>query len=38
MAAPLTLGIKTELIAALEKYVALDMACALSSYSAWFVE
>lgn len=38
MAAPLTLGIKTELIATLEKYVALDMACALSSYSAWLVD
>lgn len=35
---PLPSGIKTNLVVTLEKYVALDMACSLSSYSAWLVD
>jgi methyl-accepting chemotaxis protein len=38
MKAPFALAIQIELVLTLERYVALDMACALSSYSAWIVD
>lgn len=38
METPFSIGIKIQLVATLEKYVALDMACALSSYSAWLID
>ena len=38
MEAPLPLKAKTALIITLEKYVAIDMALALSAYSAWLVD
>lgn len=38
MEAPLPLKAKTALIVTLEKYVAVDMALALSAYSSWLVD
>jgi hypothetical protein len=38
MEAPLPLKAKTALIVTLEKYVAIDMALALSVYSSWLVD
>jgi hypothetical protein len=38
MEAPLPLKAKTALIVTLEKYVAIDMALALSAYSSWLVD
>ena len=38
MEAPLPLKAKTALIVTLEKYVAIDMALALSAYSTWLVD
>jgi|SRR5581483_508086 len=38
MEAPLPLGAKSALIITLEKYVAVDMALALSAYSSWLVD
>jgi hypothetical protein len=36
--APLPLRAKTALIVTLEKYVAIDMALALSAYSSWLID
>jgi hypothetical protein len=36
--APLSTSTKSDLVATLDKYVALDMAIALSSYSSWLVD
>ena len=36
--APVPLHVKSALIETLEKYVAIDMALALSTYSAWLIE
>lgn len=38
MEAPLPMKAKTALIVTLEKYVAIDMALALSAYSSWLVD
>lgn len=38
MDAPLPLKAKTALLVTLEKYVAIDMAVALSAYSAWLLD
>jgi protoglobin len=38
MEAPLPLKAKTALIVTLEKYVAVDMALALSAYSSWLID
>ena len=38
MEAPLPLKAKSALIVTLEKYVAIDMALALSAYSSWLLE
>ena len=36
--APVSLRMRSDLIATLEKYVAIDMALALSVYSSWLIE
>lgn len=38
MDAPLSTSTKSNLVATLDKYVALDMALAVSSYSSWLVD